>query len=58
MAQNKTSIFIAHRLSTIIHSDEILVLDNGIIVERGTHDNLLSDPSSYYKKLWISQNPM
>ena len=56
MAQNKTSIFIAHRLSTIVNSDEILVLDNGVIVERGTHDDLLSNSGSYYKELWISQN--
>ena len=49
-------MIIAHRLSTIVNSDEILVLDNGVIVERGTHDDLLSNTGSYYKELWISRN--
>jgi ABC-type multidrug transport system fused ATPase/permease subunit len=38
---NRTSIVIAHRLSTIVHSDQILVLDHGQIIERGTHEELL-----------------
>ena len=50
MTQNRTSIVIAHRLSTIRHADEIIVLQKGKIVERGTHDQLLSQ-DSYYRKL-------
>lgn len=50
MMQNRTSIVIAHRLSTIRHADEIIVLQKGKIVERGTHDELLSQ-NGFYRKL-------
>lgn len=50
MMQNRTSIVIAHRLSTIRHADEIIVLQKGKIVERGTHDSLLAH-GGFYKKL-------
>lgn len=50
LMQNRTSIVIAHRLSTIRHADEIVVLDKGEIVERGTHDTLLLQ-NGIYKKL-------
>ena len=43
----RTSIVIAHRLSTILKADEILVVQDGRIVERGTHSNLLSEPGIY-----------
>jgi ABC-type multidrug transport system fused ATPase/permease subunit len=39
---DRTSIVIAHRLSTVVHADQILVLDRGRIVERGTHEQLLA----------------
>lgn len=50
MMQNRTSIVIAHRLSTIRHADEIIVLQKGKIVERGTHSELISQ-NGFYKKL-------
>ncbi len=50
MMQNRTSIVIAHRLSTIRHADEIIVLQKGKIIERGTHSELI-ELNSFYKKL-------
>lgn len=50
MMQNRTSIVIAHRLSTIRHADEIIVLQKGKIVERGTHNELINQ-NGFYKKL-------
>ena len=50
MMENRTSIVIAHRLSTIRHADEIIVLQKGKIVERGTHDKLIAQ-NGFYKKL-------
>jgi len=57
MMQNRTSIVIAHRLSTIRHADEIIVLQKGKIVERGTHDQLLSQ-KGFYRKLVEMQEVM
>ena len=48
MRQNRTTIAIAHRLSTIKDADLILVLDQGEVVERGTHDALLAQRGRYY----------
>ncbi|HXB29403.1 MAG TPA: ABC transporter ATP-binding protein [Puia sp.] len=50
MMQNRTCVVIAHRLSTIRHADEIIVLQKGAIVERGTHEELVSQ-NGFYKKL-------
>lgn len=54
LAADHTTLIIAHRLSTIIHADEILVLDRGRIVERGTHAALLSK-NGMYTQLWLLQ---
>ena len=49
-----TTLIVAHRLSTIRNADEIIVLDNGKIVEKGTHDSLLNH-DGVYAKLWSVQ---
>lgn len=54
LMNNRTSIVIAHRLSTIRHADEIIVLQKGNIVERGTHDTLM-ELNGFYKKLVTMQ---
>jgi subfamily B ATP-binding cassette protein MsbA len=55
LMKNRTSIVIAHRLSTIKHADLILVIDEGRIVERGTHDELISRKGGLYRKLHSMQ---
>jgi subfamily B ATP-binding cassette protein MsbA len=51
LMKNRTVLVIAHRLSTIQHADQILVVDKGEIVERGTHAELLENPTGVYTKL-------
>ncbi|PID92717.1 MAG: antibiotic ABC transporter ATP-binding protein [Bacteroidetes bacterium] len=55
LMQNRTSIVIAHRLSTIKHADQILVIDEGRIVERGTHQELVAREDGLYHKLHAMQ---
>ena len=54
MMKGRTSFIVAHRLSTIKQCDLILVMNNGDIVERGTHDTLL-EKNGLYAKLYYSQ---
>jgi ATP-binding cassette subfamily B protein len=54
VARNRTTLVIAHRLSTIVGADEILVLDQGMIVERGTHAELLAH-GGLYASMWNRQ---
>ena len=54
MSKGKTSLVIAHRLSTIVEADQILVLADGTITERGTHPTLLAE-NGLYAKLWREQ---
>jgi ABC-type transport system involved in Fe-S cluster assembly fused permease/ATPase subunit len=54
VAENRTTLVIAHRLSTIVNADEILVLDHGAIIERGTHRELLAR-DGLYASMWNRQ---
>lgn len=54
LMNKKTTIVIAHRLSTLLQMDRILVFDNGVIVEEGSHDELLKK-NGLYKTLWEAQ---
>ena len=55
LMKGKTSVAIAHRLVTVIDADEIFVLENGKVVEKGSHRQLIQKPSSLYFTLWQKQ---
>lgn len=55
ITKGRTSIVIAHRLATIVNADKIVVMDKGLIVEQGTHQELINRESGYYKNLYESQ---
>ncbi len=55
ITKDRTSIIIAHRLATIKKADKIIVMDKGLIVEEGTHKQLLKNKDGYYKKLYDKQ---
>ncbi|TEA70378.1 ABCB family ABC transporter ATP-binding protein/permease [Allopusillimonas ginsengisoli] len=54
IARNRSTLIIAHRLSTIVNADEILVLDRGSVIERGTHAELLQR-NGRYAQMWVMQ---
>lgn len=54
LTSGQTTIIIAHRLSSLMHADEIIVLENGQVAERGRHDELLA-LGGHYKRLWDLQ---
>lgn len=54
VSHNATTLIIAHRLSTVVHADEIIVLDEGRIAEKGTHETLLQ-AGGLYAQLWAKQ---
>ena len=57
LARNRSTLIIAHRLSTIVNADAIIVMENGRIVERGTHAELLEQEGAY-AQLWLLQQRM
>jgi ATP-binding cassette subfamily B multidrug efflux pump len=46
---NRTTIIISHRVSSVKHCDEIVVLDDGVIIERGSHEALMIKRASYFE---------
>jgi len=56
LMKGRTTFVIAHRLSTIVRSDRILVIDDGKIIEQGTHQQLLKNKKGHYYKLYTTQN--
>lgn len=56
LIKNNTSIYISHRLSSCIFCDNIIVFDNGQIIEQGTHQELINCSNSKYKYMWDSQS--
>jgi ATP-binding cassette subfamily B protein len=54
IARERTTLIIAHRLSTVVHAQQILVMDQGRIVERGTHEQLLAAQGTY-AQMWALQ---
>lgn len=56
VCEGRTTLIVAHRLSTISHADIIIVVSEGSIIERGSHDELLAKPDGTYAAMWKEQS--
>jgi len=55
LMEKSTTVVIAHRLSTVVRATTIIVLKDGVAVERGTHDSLANEPTSHYAEFMRHQ---
>ncbi len=55
MVKEKTSIYISHRMSSCRFCDDILVFDQGMLIQRGNHDTLMKEQGNVYESLWHAQ---
>ena len=58
LVKGRTTISIAHRLSTLRNADRLIVLENGKVVERGTHTELVAQKGTYYKLLQLQSKAL
>lgn len=56
VSKGSTTLMIAHRLSTVRDCDIIIVLKYGVIIEQGSHDELINKDNGYYRRLWEKQS--
>jgi ATP-binding cassette, subfamily B, bacterial IrtB/YbtQ len=55
LVQGKTVVVIAHRLSTVVGADQIVVIEDGMVAQRGRHEELLADSNGRYARMWSAQ---
>ncbi|MGW3198582.1 ABC transporter ATP-binding protein [Streptomyces sp. NPDC001118] len=55
LVDGKTVVVVAHRLSTVVGADQILVVEDGRVTQRGTHTDLLAEPDGRYARMWAAQ---